>query len=51
MQIGKPLRTFVVEPLESPIPAAIVAPGPDEVGPVSPAQEPEPEPMQAPVTP
>ena len=29
MQIGKPLRTMIVEPLESPVPATIHDPEPD----------------------
>jgi len=36
MQIGEPLRTIVVEPLESPV--------------EQPAREPEPEPIQSPET-
>jgi hypothetical protein len=43
MQIGKPLRTIVVEPLESPVPATAPAPEPDEPEPVSPTHEPEPQ--------
>ena len=49
MQIGKPLRTIVVEPLESPVPATAPAPEPDEPEPVVPTHEPEPQ--HDPVTP
>jgi len=45
MQIGKPIRTVVVEPLESPVPAA----EPEEVQPVEPKSDPEPEPQHKPV--
>lgn len=48
MQIGKLIRTIVVEPLESPVP--VVAPEPDKVEPVEPMQEPHPEPVHDLVT-
>lgn len=48
MQIGKLIRTVVVEPLESPVPA--VAPEPDKAEPVEPMHEPHPEPVHDPVT-
>ena len=43
MQIGKPLRTVVVEPLELPVKQPTVEPEP------VPVPEPEPEPVQVPV--
>jgi hypothetical protein len=43
MQIGKPLRTIIVEPLESPVPTTVPDPEPDEPEPVAPAHEPEPQ--------
>ena len=43
MQIGKPLRTIIVEPLESPVPTTVPDPETDEPAPVAPAHEPEPE--------
>lgn len=51
MQIGKPLRTITVEPLESPVPATVPDPEPDEPEPVAPAHNPDPEPVHDPVTP
>jgi len=49
MQIGKPLRTFAVEPLESPIPAPVSTPEHDEPEPVTPAHQPETAPQHEPV--
>ena len=53
MQIGKPLRTFIVEPLESPVPATAPDSDPDscvpEPEPIAPTHEPDPE--HEPVTP
>jgi hypothetical protein len=43
MQIGKPLRTIIVEPLESPVSTTVPDPEPDEPEPIAPAHEPEPE--------
>ena len=48
MNIGKPLREIVVEPLESPIPAGGPDPEPAEPQPAAPAREPNPEPAQLP---
>jgi hypothetical protein len=45
MQIGKPLRTIVVEPLELP------AGEPEKPSEPEPAPQPEPEPEKAPVAP
>jgi hypothetical protein len=45
MQIGKPLRTIVVESLELPVEQPTREPEPE------PMQSPEPEPQQVPVTP
>jgi hypothetical protein len=42
MQIGKPLRTIIVEPLESPVPTKVTEPEPDEPEPVAPRHEPQP---------
>src|SRR5450631_736698 len=44
MQIGKPLRTIIVEPLELPVEQPTREPEPE------PIQSPEPEPQQVPVT-
>jgi hypothetical protein len=49
MQIGKPLRTIIVEPLESPVPATAPDPEPDQPEPVPPT--PDPEPVREPVAP
>lgn len=47
MQIGRPLRTIIVEPLENPIPATApdvdAEPCAPEPKPVAPADAPEPE--------
>ena len=51
MQIGKPIRKFVVEPLESPIPAAIPDPEADQPQPVVPTHESESEPQHQPIEP
>lgn len=51
MQIGKPLRTFVVEPLELPIRSAVPSPEHDEPQQVSSTHEPEPQPEHDPATP
>jgi len=51
MQIGKPLRTIVVEPLESPVPTTAPDPKTDEPEPVAPRHDPEPEPVHTPVAP
>jgi hypothetical protein len=51
MQIGKPLRTFVVEPLESPVPTTAPDPEPDEPEPLAPAPKPETKPQHDPVAP
>jgi len=45
MQIGEPLRTIVVEPIELPVKQPASEPEP------VPVPEPEPEPEQVPVTP
>ena len=45
MQIGKPLRTVIVEPLELPVEKSTSEPEP------VPVTEPEPEPVQVPVVP
>jgi len=45
MQIGKPIRAFVVEPLES----VILAAEPDEGEPGRPIEVPENEPQQQPI--
>lgn len=54
MQIGKPLRTIIVEPLESPVPASAPAPEPDprppEPEPVAPTHNPDAEPKRDPVS-
>lgn len=50
MQIGKPLRTVIVEPLESPLRTAPDAEH-DVPEPVAPRQEPEPEPVHKQVAP
>jgi hypothetical protein len=42
MQIGKPVRTIVVEPLETPVQQTSLEPGP--------THEAEPEPAEAPVS-
>ncbi len=47
MQIGKPIRTFVVEPLESPVPTVATVPEahePETDAPTEPESEPEREP-------
>jgi hypothetical protein len=49
MQIGRPLRTLVVEPLESPVPTKVTEPEPAEPETVGPT--PEPEPLYEPATP
>jgi len=49
MQIGKPIRKFVVEPLECPVPAAAPDPEPEKAEPVVPAHRPEPESVREPV--
>jgi hypothetical protein len=51
MQIGKPLRTIIVEPLESPAPTTAPDPDPDEREPVVPTHKLEPEPKREPVAP
>jgi hypothetical protein len=51
MQIGKPLHTFVVEPLESPVPASVPDPELDQPEPVAPKHEPECEPQHQPIEP
>ena len=51
MQIGKPLRTIIVEPLESPVPATVTDPEPDEREPFAPRHNPEPDPEHDPVAP
>jgi len=51
MQIGKPLRTIIVEPLESPIPTKAPVPQPDELEPVEPTRKLTTEPVHNPVTP
>jgi hypothetical protein len=52
MQIGKPLRTIIVEPLESPVPAtATPDPEPEPRQPVAQRHDPEPEPVHEPVAP
>jgi hypothetical protein len=48
MNIGKPLRVIVVEPLESPVPAAVPDPEPAEPQPAVPVHEPHPERVQQP---
>ena len=47
MQIGKPLRTIVVEPLESPVRPG-PDPSPDEPQPAVAMHQPEPEPQRDP---
>ena len=51
MQIGKPIRTFVVEPLESPVPTAVPDSELDQPQPVRPKPEPENEPQHQPIEP
>ena len=51
MQIGKPLRTIIVEPLESPVPTTVPDPETDEPEPLAPPHKPEPEPEHHPVAP
>ena len=51
MQIGNPLRTFIVEPLESPVPTTPPDPEPDEPEPVAPTRRSEPQPEHDPVAP
>jgi hypothetical protein len=51
MQIGKPLRTFIVEPLESPVPATAPEPETGEPEQVAPIHKPQTEPEHDPVTP
>jgi hypothetical protein len=51
MQIGKPLRTITVEPLESPIPVTAPDPEPDERELVMPTHKPETEPEHDPAAP
>ena len=51
MQIGKPLRTIIVEPLESPVPSTAPDAEPDDPEPVAPRHGPEPEPIHDPVAP
>jgi hypothetical protein len=51
MQIGKALRTFIAEPLESPVPNTAADPESDEPEPLAPTHEPETEPEHDPVTP
>jgi hypothetical protein len=46
MQIGKPLRTVIVEPLEIPVEQPLADPDPEPFMP-----EPEPEPEQVPAIP
>jgi hypothetical protein len=48
MNIGKPLREIVVEPLESPVPSVAPDPEPAEPEPAVPAREPHPDPVQQP---
>ena len=43
MQIGKPLRTIIVEPLEFPVPTSSPDPEPNGPEPVAPTHEPEPQ--------
>jgi hypothetical protein len=50
MQIGKLLRTIIVEPLESPVPATTPDPKPDNPEPVVPTHKPETEPEPERVT-
>ena len=51
MQIGKPIRRFVAEPLEYPVPAAVPDPKPDEPEPVALKPEPESKPQHQPIEP
>ena len=51
MQIGKPIRKIIVEPLESPVPTNAPDPDPDERKTVAPTHQPEPEPERKPATP
>ena len=51
MQIGKPLRTIIVEPLESPVPTTAPDPEIDEPEPVAPRHDPDHEPEHDPVAP
>lgn len=48
MQIGKPLRTIVVEPLESPVPSTAPDAEPEEPEPVAPERKSEPKPERDP---
>ena len=48
MNIGKPLREIVVEPLECPVPSEVPDPEPAEPVPAMPAREPNPEPAPQP---
>jgi len=49
MQIGKPIRKFVVEPLESPVPTTVLDPELSQAEPVRPKPEPENEPQHQPI--
>lgn len=51
MQIGKPLRTIIVELLQSPVSARAPDPEPDESEPAAPTHHPGHEPMHEPVAP
>jgi hypothetical protein len=51
MQIGKPLRTIFVEPLESPVPSTAPDAEPEAPEPVAPAHKSAPEPEHDPATP
>lgn len=51
MQIGKPLRTIVVEPLETPVPATTPNVASDEPETIAPRHDPKPEPVHEPVAP
>jgi len=51
MQIGKQIRKFIVEPLESPVPVTAPDPEPGEREPVAPTRKPQTELVQDPVTP
>jgi hypothetical protein len=50
MQIGKRIRTIIVEPLESPVPVTTGAPEADDSEPTAPTHKTEPEPEHDPVT-
>jgi len=49
MQIGKTIRTFVVEPLEFPVPATVPDSELSQAEPVGPKPEPENEPQHQPI--